>query len=76
MWGLTTVFPHFIFYMTLTRKYFMVYDYVVTECNDGRVTIVTEGKVVAETRERALMKVAIIIGEDLIDDVTVLVRPF
>jgi hypothetical protein len=54
----------------------MVYDYVVTECNDGRVTIVTEGKVVAETRERALMKVAIIIGEDLIDEVEVLVRPF
>jgi len=76
MWGLTTVFPHFIFYMTLTRKYFMVYDYVVTEYNDDRETIVAEGKVVADNREHALMKVAIIIGEDLIDDVTVLVRPF
>jgi hypothetical protein len=54
----------------------MVYDYVVTECNDGRETIVVEGKVVADNREHALMKVAIIIGEDLIDDVTVLVRPF
>jgi hypothetical protein len=54
----------------------MVYDYVVTEYNDDRETIVAEGKVVADNREHALMKVAIIIGEDLIDDVTVLVRPF
>jgi hypothetical protein len=50
----------------------MVFDYVAVEDNE----IISEGKIVADTKERALLKVGALLAEVLHDEVEVIVRPF
>lgn len=58
----------------------MVYEFVAVEgkeVNEKFVeTIVAEGKVIADTRDQALLKVGAQLGEKLTDEVEVTVRPF
>lgn len=58
----------------------MVYEFVAVEgkeVNEKFVeTIVAEGKVIADTRDQALLKVGAQLGEKLTDEVEVSLRPF
>lgn len=58
----------------------MVFEYVAVESKDvdGKFVeaIVGEGKVIANTRDQALLKVGALLGKKLTDEVEVTVRPF
>ena len=57
-----------------------VYEYVAVESKEvdekWTETIVAEGKVVAYTRDKALLKVGALLGKKLTDEVEVNIRPF
>lgn len=58
----------------------MVYEFIAVEgkeVNDKWTeTIVAEGKVIADTRDQALLKVGALLGSKLTDEVEVSLRPF
>lgn len=58
----------------------MVFEFVAVESKEVKEkwteTIIAEGKVIANTRDYALLKVGAQLGAKLTDDVEVSVRPF
>lgn len=58
----------------------MIFEYVAVENKKVKdkwtETIVAEGKVIAHTRDQALLKVGVLLGAKLTDEVQVTVRPF
>lgn len=58
----------------------MIFEYVAVENKKVKdkwtETIVAEGKVIAGTRDQALLKVGVLLGAKLTDEVQVTVRPF
>lgn len=66
--------------LTTNQEKVMIFEYVAVENKKVKdkwtETIVAEGKVIAGTRDQALLKVGVLLGAKLTDEVQVTVRPF